>query len=152
MKRRNFLSMLGAAMTAPLMPVKPLAAAPAAVAGYNRYQYGLAVFHARTRASLSIADLMGRLNVSSTTAEALMAEMKAKGVIAPMANAAAGAMRAVSAHKTDPRPVADRLASKAKDIVQKSLQQPQASDTQIADKIGIDDAPPEEQETNNGQV
>ena len=94
MKRRNFLSLLGAAGTAPLLPL-PANAASASL-GYNRYMYGLAVFHARTRASLSVADLVTWLRVSTATAEAMMGEMSARGVLVPALNAASGTMRAVS--------------------------------------------------------
>jgi hypothetical protein len=58
--------------------------------------YGLAVFHARTRASVSAADLISKLRVSAATAEAMMGEMRIKGVLVPSLNAAGGAMKAAS--------------------------------------------------------
>ena len=58
--------------------------------------YGLAVFHARTRASISVADLVSKLRVSAATAEAMMGEMSARGVLAPVVQGATGAMQAVS--------------------------------------------------------
>jgi len=93
-ERRRFLALLGATSAAPLLPL-PAAATPVA-AGYNRYMYGLAVFQARTRASISSADLIAKLRVSPSIAQAMMAEMSAKGVLKPAVGAASGAMKAVS--------------------------------------------------------
>lgn len=97
MKRRSFLSLLGAAGVAPMLPV-PAGSAPVA-AVYNRYTYGLAVFHARTRASVTAADLVAKLRVSAATAEAMMGEMTTKGVIVPAVQAAGGAMRVLDPHR-----------------------------------------------------
>ena len=110
MKRRNFLSLLGAAGAAPLMPV-PVSAAPAA-ATYNRYMYGLAVFHARTQASVSAVDLASKLRVSPKIARALVREMQAKGVVSPALKAAGGVMRAVS-----PNPMAANASARKIDAV-----------------------------------
>jgi len=90
-KRRGFLTMLGAATLAPALPA---VSAPAA-ATYNRYMYGLAVFHARTRAHVSAAGIAYRLKVTTAQAEAMMVEMTAKGMITPVAGKP-GAMRATS--------------------------------------------------------
>ncbi len=98
MKRRMFLATLGAAGATALMPM-PLRTAPIA-AGYNRYMYGLAVFQARTRASLSATDLIAKLRVSPATAKALINEMTASGVLKPALHAAAGTMQAVSPNAT----------------------------------------------------
>lgn len=92
MKRRGFLSLLGAAGLAPVLPALP--AVPAAAAGYNRYMYGLAVFHARTRASITAADLAAKLRVGLGTAEAMVGEMTAKGVLSPVLHSVS--MRAVN--------------------------------------------------------
>ena len=80
MKRRKFLSLIGAASLAPALPTFGAPASTSVAAGYNRYMYGLAVFHARTRKSLTTADLMARLKVNSVQAKAMMGEMSAHGV------------------------------------------------------------------------
>jgi len=80
MKRRGFLQLLGAAAATPLMPGAALAKA----AGYNRYQYGLAVFHARTRAHISARGIAHRLKVSVPQAEAMIGEMVDKGLVKPV--------------------------------------------------------------------
>ena len=98
-KRRGFLAMLGAAGLAPALPA---GGTSVAAAGYNRYMYGLAVFHARTRASLSAADLIARLKVNAVQAEALMGEMTARGVVAPVAHAAGGVVRAIDPNGSRP--------------------------------------------------
>ncbi|MCK0126634.1 hypothetical protein MWU76_19745 [Gelidibacter sp. F2691] len=151
-KRRNFLTMLGAAATAPLVPARVLAAAPTAAVGYNRYQYGLAVFHARTRASVGVADLMSRLNVSGATAQAMMAEMKASGVITPVLNSAAGAMRAIKPNSVDPRSAAERIAEKAGNMMRSALTK-SGDEAAPEDQTYMESAPETAaQETKNGKV
>ena len=92
MKRRGFIGMLGAAAVAPMLPA---AAAPAATATYNRYMFGLAVFHARTRAHVSAAGIAFRLKVTTAQAEAMIAEMTRKGMVTPIMGSP-GKLRAVS--------------------------------------------------------
>ncbi|MEO9864875.1 MAG: hypothetical protein ABJO29_03210 [Yoonia sp.] len=92
MKRRGFLTMFGAAIAAPALPM----AAPApAAAVYSRYMYGLAVFHARTRAHVSARGLALGLKVSTTQAEAMIAEMTANGLVKSV-GFSGGNVRAVS--------------------------------------------------------
>ena len=83
MKRRNFLTMMGATALAPALPAF---GAPVSVAagGYNRYQYGLAVFHARTRANISAAGIAHRLKVSMPQAEAMIGEMIENNYVKPV--------------------------------------------------------------------
>lgn len=116
MYRRNFLTVAGAAVLAPLVPAQALP-----TLGYSRTQYGLAVFHARTRASLSAADLMRRLNVSGAAADAMIAEMKTSGVIAPITNVAAGVMRAVSQNRATPAKLAGEVTEKAIGLAKDAL-------------------------------
>ena len=80
MKRRGFLAMIGAAAVAPLMP----AAGTAQAVTYNRYTYGLAVFHARTRAHVSARGIAHCLKVSVPQAEAMIAEMANNGLVKPV--------------------------------------------------------------------
>jgi len=80
MKRRGFLAMIGAASVAPLMPVT----ATAQAVTYNRYTYGLAVFHARTRAHVSARGIAHCLKVSVPQAEAMIAEMANNGLVKPV--------------------------------------------------------------------
>ena len=72
-----------------------LGAAPTAVA-YNRYTYGLAVFHARTRAHVSARGIAHCLKVSVPQAEAMITEMAGKGLVKPVFGATGGQVRAVS--------------------------------------------------------
>jgi len=82
MKRRSFLTMLGAAVTAPALPVAA-SSAPAAVV-YNRYTYGLGVFHARTHAHVSAAGIARRLRVTPAQAKAMISEMSSAGLVKPV--------------------------------------------------------------------
>ncbi len=92
MQRRGFLKMLGSVAVTPLLPA---AAMPTAPAVYSRYMYGLAVFQARTRATLTIAELAKRLGVTPAQSQAMMSEMASNGVITSAGNAIAGTWRAV---------------------------------------------------------
>ncbi len=92
MRRRGFLSLVSAAAVAPALPA---ISAPAVTATYNRYMFGLAVFHARTRAHVSAAGIAFRLKVTTVQAEAMIAEMAAKGMVTPVLGKP-GAVRAVS--------------------------------------------------------
>ena len=92
MKRRGFLSMVSAAAVAPVLPA---ISAPAVSATYSRYMFGLAVFHARTRAHVSAAGIAFRLKITTVQAEAMIAEMATKGMVTPVLGKP-GAVRAVS--------------------------------------------------------
>ncbi len=134
LKRRNFFGMLGAAAVAPMIPVRA-AAAPAAVV-YNRYMYGLAVFHARTKASLSTGDLMAKLRVSAVQAEAMMGEMTASGIVQPIAQSAVGAVRAINPTiQRSYDPSAKRLATKITDAAKSALDHLEVDDAAPLDEI-----------------
>lgn len=93
MKRRGFLRLLGAAVAAPTLPAVTPKAAVAAT--YNRYTFGLGVFHARTRAHVSVRGLAHRLNLSPEQARLMLAEMAERGLVTPIAGTG-GSVRAVS--------------------------------------------------------
>ena len=92
MKRRSFLTMLSAAAVMPALP----AAGVAQTAAYNRFTYGLAVFHARTHPHVSARGLAFRLKVPVVQAEAMMGEMVKNGLVRPIAGGAGVHVRAVS--------------------------------------------------------
>ena len=80
MNRRGFLRALAAAVALPAVPGRAIGAAKgtaATVAGTS-YTYGLAVFHARTRSSVTAAELAARTGVTpgqaARTIERLLAE------------------------------------------------------------------------------
>jgi hypothetical protein len=80
MKRRGFLQLLGAAAATPFLPMGTAVQA----ASYNRYTYGLAVFHARTRAHVSARGIAHCLKVSVPQAEAMIGEMVNNGLVKPV--------------------------------------------------------------------
>lgn len=84
--------MFGAAIAAPALPMAAPAHAPAA---YSRYMYGLAVFHARTRAHVSARGLALGLKVSKSQATAMIAEMTTDRLVKPV-GLSGGNVRAVS--------------------------------------------------------
>jgi hypothetical protein len=88
LKRRSFLAVFGAAIPAPALP---MAAPTHASAAYSRYMYGLAVFHARTRAYVSARGL----KVSQSQAKAMIAEMTTSRLVKPV-GLSGGNVRAVS--------------------------------------------------------
>ncbi|THH36200.1 hypothetical protein E4Z66_14215 [Aliishimia ponticola] len=141
MRRRQFLSLLGAAGMAPALPMPAARAAAVGAAGYNRYMYGLAVFHAHTRASISAVDLAGKLKVSLGTAEAMLGEMTAKGVVGPILNSSA--MRAISRTSVGPHvvsvPKPSDLGAAPKDLLNRVAAQLE-SDAVAPD--ADDDVPP----------
>ncbi len=83
MKRRNFLRSIGAVSLMPLIsaPLKAVGMGAVSQAPYSRYVYGLGVFHARTKASITAADLATKLAISQTQAHAMMGEILSNNVI-----------------------------------------------------------------------
>ena len=86
MKRRGFLQLLGGALTAPVLPSASLGAGSA----YPASALHAAIYHAQTRVTVSAFGLAHVLGLKSTQAQALMADLSARGVIGPVQGAARG--------------------------------------------------------------
>ncbi len=84
--RRGFLGMIGGALTAPFVPSVSLVAR----AGYPASAFHAAIYHAQTRVTVSAFGLAHVLGLKSAQAEALMADLSARGVIGPVQGAARG--------------------------------------------------------------
>lgn len=94
MKRRGFLTLLGAAGLAPALPGLPVAAGSATSSGL----YARALAHAQTRASVSAKGLAHCLKISASQADALMARLRTQGAIAPTQGALRVASRVSNPH------------------------------------------------------
>ena len=163
MRRRGFRASLGAVLAVPALPSLPMASgqvAGAVAVGYNRYQYGLAVFHARTRVAVNAADLAKTLRVSVGTAEAMVGEMRAAGVIAPVLRAGSVAFRAVDA-VVKPRLPGVVVKARAQDMLDNLARiEPDLTDHPEADQSAPEDNPhirpgadaPEAEGDDNGKV
>lgn len=79
MKRRSFLSFLGAATVAPALPALG-AAAPSQAA------VSLATAHARRYPYISVIGLSRRIGVSEVEAKGLMHELSRQGILGPLRN------------------------------------------------------------------
>lgn len=86
MKRRSFLSLLGAALTAPVIP------ASAGASGLS----ARAALHARTYPCVSAVGLSRGLGVPMTQAQALLRDLSAKGLVGPVSHAGTGPIYAAS--------------------------------------------------------
>lgn len=87
-----------------------------ASASYSRYMYGLGVFHARTKASLSATELVKKLAISPAQANAMMNEMIASNVVT---TTRAGVVQAVSQHmKPSARPSLQALHDRFMDLTE----------------------------------
>jgi hypothetical protein len=80
--RRGFLKMLGGALAAPLMPSVSFAAA--SKAAYPASALHAAIYHAQTRVNFSAFALAQKLQLQIPQAEALMADMSARGILGPL--------------------------------------------------------------------
>jgi len=81
MKRRNFLSLFGAAIAAPFAPLPTLASGSAV---YSKSAMHAAIIHAQSRVSFSVWGLAQTLGVSVTQAEALMTDLAKRGTLGPI--------------------------------------------------------------------
>ena len=87
MKRRGFLQLLGAALTAPLLPSQCLGAAvgvASRTAAYPALAYKLATDQARSRVSFSVFSLAKQLGLRVDQTEALLADLSKQGVLGPL--------------------------------------------------------------------
>ena len=82
MKRRGFLSMLGGAFAAPLLPSVSFAAATKAA--YPASALHAAIYHAQQRVNFPVFSLAKQLRLDLGQAEALMADMSKRGILGPM--------------------------------------------------------------------
>jgi hypothetical protein len=82
MKRRGFLSMLGGAFAAPLLPSVSFAAATKAA--YPASALHAAIYHAQQRVNFSVFSLAKQLRLDLGQAEVLMADMSKRGILGPM--------------------------------------------------------------------
>jgi len=79
LKRRGFLSMLGGAIAAPLMPSVSLGAATKAA--YPASALHAAIYHAQSRVNFSVFALAKQLGLDLGQAEALMSDMSKRGIL-----------------------------------------------------------------------
>ena len=85
MKRRGFLQALGAAVTAPFIPVPALArTATAAAAPYSAASVHAAIYHAQSRAVFSVWGLAKAGNMTPEQASAVMEHLAERGVLGPL--------------------------------------------------------------------
>ncbi|MEN8894817.1 MAG: hypothetical protein ABF248_01845 [Yoonia sp.] len=94
MKRSGFLGMIGAAVTAPLMPMPVMG--KAAGAAYSKSAMHAAIMHAQSRFSFSVWGLAKTVGVSLPEAEALMGDMAKRGILGPLQGTTHGGRWATS--------------------------------------------------------
>lgn len=82
MKRRRFLTLLGAATTAPVLPLPATSAA--ATAPYSPAAMHAAILHAQSSGHVSVQGLAGILRVPGRTAEKVLSDMIDRGILGPM--------------------------------------------------------------------
>jgi len=109
MKRRDFNKSLAAALAAPLMPVKALAAAPAAAAPASPGLYSWSVAIARTHGKCSAPMLARMLHIDAVSADCLFKSMIGNNVIGP-----ANAVGLSVARSTIPSPTGTDMSLDAK--------------------------------------
>ena len=116
LKRRGFLKMLGGAVAAPLMPSVSFAAA--SKAAYPASALHAAIYHAQTRVNFSAFALAQKLGVAVPQAEAIMADMSARGILGPLQGTTQPGRWAIS--KVWKRPFVD--AASARETVRRKAE------------------------------
>lgn len=93
MKRRGFLQALGAAVTAPFIPMPALArtAAPVSAASVHA-----AIYHAQSRAVFSVWGLAKAANMTPDQAVAVMEHLADRGILGPLQGTTHGGRWAAS--------------------------------------------------------
>ena len=126
MHRRSFLTSLAALGIVPALPLGALSSTATQAVSYNRYMYGVGVFHARTRASLTAAELAAKMAIPQAQAKIMIGEMMSRGVVSPLSGSA-GMVRAVNSIQ-QPNYSARDLIDKATDWL----------DQHVDDEIGLE--------------
>ncbi|MEO9864873.1 MAG: hypothetical protein ABJO29_03200 [Yoonia sp.] len=83
MKRRGFLQALGAAVTAPFVPL-PALARTATAAPYSAAAVHAAIYHAKSRSVFSVWGLAKATNMTPDQAVAVMEHLAERGVLGPL--------------------------------------------------------------------
>lgn len=89
MKRRGFLSMLGAVIAAPALPM-------AATAGQSGTAYAAAIAHAQKFPVISVSGLAKRGGLSVSQAEAMIKELASQDLVKLVGPSRSGSVRAAS--------------------------------------------------------
>lgn len=83
MKRRRFLQMIGASVTAPFVPA-PAFATSGKAAIYSPAAVHAAIYHAQTRAVFSVWGLAKATNMTAEQATAVMEHLAKRGILGPL--------------------------------------------------------------------
>ncbi len=145
MHRRHFLTSLAAMGAAPLVPMGSLSGTAAQTIGYNRYMYGIGVFHARTSASLSVVDLARKMAIPQSQAKMMLGEMMSKGVISPLANSARIVRAIDPIHK--PKYTAREILEKAADWIDEQTDDDQVTSQETRSTAEISQSPDTQNQT-----
>lgn len=120
MKRRSFINLLGAALSAPAMPA--LAVTPANLTS-------LAAAHARKYPFVSAVGLSRGLEVPLKQAQALLLDLSNTGVVGPVSSCGTGPIHASSKVFRPIAPVSAAQASRAAKQVRDKTAAPEISET-----------------------
>lgn len=121
MRRRSFLQMIGATVTAPLMPTPAFGAAKK-VAVFSTASVHAAIYHAQSRAVFSVWGLAKATNMTPDQAVAVMEHLAERGILGPLQGTTHGGrwassriMRSETLARMRAARVAREMATKAAD-------------------------------------